>query len=531
MPFADLIIQNARAITLDSRHPFASQIAISGSRILYVGEDATPFRAAHTRMIDAQQHTVMPGITDTHFHLEFGSRMLLELQAHTATDLQSLRRLVQEYAAAHPDRWIVGHGLRYNIADGAPLTRQHLDEIESQRPLLLIAFDYHTIWANTIALLRAGLLNGAVTPAGSEIVMGSDGLATGELREPGAYDPLLALRPEFTPEQEREALLTGMRLAASLGITGVQNMNGTPSTLEMYAALENTGELLLRVSVPYDIKPETDLALIEREALPMAHHRSPMVRTGYIKLFMDGVIESGTALLVESYADQPGYTGTALYTADHFNRIALEADRLGLQIAVHAVGDGAVRRTLDGYERAQRTNGKRDSRHRIEHIELLHPADLPRFAALGVVASMQPIHAPAELDGSDTPWLNRVPQHDWSRAFPWQTIRASGVRLVFGSDWPVASLNPWHGIAFSLTRQPLQAGHPDQRQTLENALHAYTTDAAYVDFQEKNRGKLTAGLLADLIVLDRDLFEADPAKIAEIKPILTICHGRVTYEA
>lgn len=254
-----------------------------------------------------------------------------------------------------------------------------------------------------------------------------------------------------------------------------------------------------------------------------------MVRSGCVKFFMDGVIESYTALILDDYVDQPGSRGGANFSAEHFARTATEADRLGLHIFVHAIGDAAVRRTLDGFEAAQRANGRRDSRHRVEHIELIHPDDLPRFAALGVIASMQPLHAPMTAGGSDV-WPARVGPSRWDRSFAWRSLREAGARLVFGSDWPVVSQSPMRGVHAALNRQAWSPDQLDHRQTLAETLIAYTRDAAYAEFQEHEKGQLRAGMLADMVLLSHDIFSMPPETIDQVQPVMTMCDGRIMYQ-
>jgi predicted amidohydrolase YtcJ len=232
--------------------------------------------------------------------------------------------------------------------------------------------------------------------------------------------------------------------------------------------------------------------------------------------------------LLDDYADQPGDRGAAIFSAAQFTPLATEADRLGLQIAVHAIGDAAVRRTLDGFTQAQRANGQRDSRHRIEHIELLHPDDLPRFQELGVIASMQPLHAAISEPGQV--WARRVGVERWGRSFPWQTLRESGAHVVFGSDWPVVTQNPFLGMHVALARQPWAPGQPRQAQTLEATLAAYTRDAAYAEFQEDVKGQLRAGMLADLALLTGDMESMAGDRLANTTAALTVCNGRIVYE-
>ncbi len=362
--------------------------------------------------------------------------------------------------------------------------------------------------------------------------MAADGTATGELREGGAYRPLMDLIPPPDLAQKRAALQRGMAVAARLGITSVHNMDGNAEQIGLYAAMEDAGEMTLRVYVPYSVTPATPLAALAEAAEWRANYQGDFVRAGAVKFFMDGVIESYTALLLEPYADRPGWLGDANYSAEHFNRLAVEAERLGLQMFVHAIGDAAVRRTLDGYAAALQANPGRAAgagRHRVEHIEVIHPDDLPRFAALGVIASMQPLHAPADAGGSDV-WPARVGAERWPLSFAWQTLRQHGARLVFGSDWPVVSQSPLAGVQAAVTRRPWQPGQPEQRQTLHDTLIAYTRDAAYGEFQEDVKGQLAPGFLADLVLLSEDLEGVGPETIGEVKPVLTVCDGRVVYE-
>jgi predicted amidohydrolase YtcJ len=242
---------------------------------------------------------------------------------------------------------------------------------------------------------------------------------------------------------------------------------------------------------------------------------------------MDGVVESYTALLVEAYADQPGDLGKAIFEAEQFNYLALAADALGLQISVHAIGDGAIRRTLDGYHYVQQLNGRRDSRHRIEHVELLQPEDLPRFWEMGVIASMQPLHETVSVPGQL--WAKNVGERRWGWGFQWQTLRESGATLVFGSDWPVVTQNPYLAIHAALTRQPWAAGLPIQRQSLHDTLAAYTRDAAYAEFQEGVKGQLRRGMLADMVLLPGDIETTPVEAIKQMSAALTMVGGKIVY--
>jgi predicted amidohydrolase YtcJ len=272
-----------------------------------------------------------------------------------------------------------------------------------------------------------------------------------------------------------------------------------------------------------------DLPMLEKASLMASRFASDMLCSGFVKLFVDGVVDSGTAVLVEDYADRPGWRGEPLFEPARFAEIASAADRRGLQVAVHAIGDGAVRIVLDGYEAARRANGRRDSRHRVEHVELIHPADIPRFAGLDVIASMQPPHPPGCHGLPLEPYLSRIGEARWPFAFAWTALRAAGARLVFGTDWPVSDIDPMWSLQSAMTRTPWTPAMPGNRQTLAQSLRAYTADAAYAGFMEHKTGTLKEGMLADICVLPVDLEQTDPATFKGLRPRLTVCNGRVVF--
>ena len=531
--FADLIIWNAKVYTLDDANPQAEAAAVRGNMIVYVGDNAgvEAWRGGETRVIDANGRSLLPGFIDSHFHLMHGSMGMGDVQLYHIKSLDELAAAVATYAAANPDiPWLRGQGLRYDIPPDEPLTRRHLDAIEMERPLLIMAYDFHTAWANTAALKAVDLLQGmGALPGSAEMLMGEDGLASGELREEAAYGSLLNAIPEPDAARRRELMQMGLAYLASLGVTSVHNMDGDAEQAAFYAALEDLDELTLRVYVPYSVKPETPLEALTNEAVHMRRQfQSELVRAGAVKFFMDGVYESYTAVTLDAYPDQPANYGEPIFDADHFARMAVEADRLGLQIFVHACGDGAVRRALDGFETAQNVNGARDSRHRVEHIEMIHLDDAPRFAQLGVVASMQPLHAPLQENDPDV-WPTRVRETEWDRAFAWRTLRDAGAMIAFGSDWPVAPPDPIWGIAGVINRKAWKPGHNAHAQTLEEAIAGYTRDAAYAEFQEDIKGQIKTGMWADMALLSDDIFNTPPDKIADVRVQLTVVNGRIVY--
>ncbi|MBK8028017.1 MAG: amidohydrolase [Chloroflexi bacterium] len=547
-----LLIRNARIFTADPTRPWAEAVGLHGNRIAFIGSNAEAehWRTATTRVIDGGQASLTPGIVDSHYHLFFGSMELGHVQLWDAQSLADVSELVRAYAAAHPDEESVNCvQFRYEILPpGERLTRQHLDAMLPDRPLLIMGYDHHTAWGNTRALEIAGVLHGAVTGPNSEILMGDDGLATGELVEPAAYAVVLrhfeawgrtvkglingtAGAVKLNAVRERRWLLEGLKLSASLGITSVHNMDGDLEQGLFYAAMEDSGDLSVRVNIPYSIFPTTTVEDLQEAVEMTRRFQSEKLRSGRVKLFMDGVMESWTALMLDDYADRPGWAGDALYSADHFNWLAQECDARGLQITVHAIGDAAVRRTLDGYELAAQTNGIRDSRHRIEHIECVHPDDLPRFARLGVVASMQPYHSPITYPQTHELFPSRVGAARWDRSFAWQNVRGAGAHLAFGSDWPVVTPDPMIGMHAALNRRTWGPGAFDHRQSLADTLISYTREGAYAEFQEHARGQVKVGMLADLVLFSADLFATPPEEITKVRPMLTICDGQITYEA
>ncbi len=531
---ADTILTNALVYTVDPVHPWAQAVAVHGKRILAVGSVAemNALRGPQTTVIDVEGRTLMPGFIDTHYHLLHGSLGLDAAQLREAHSLSDLGDQLHAYAAENQDReWVLGRQVVYNIIrPDQPLDRHFLDQVVPNRPVFLTAFDGHTYWANTEALRRGGILHGrdGIGP-NSEIVMDPyTGTATGELREPPAARPIRDLIPPPDEERKRGLLRRGLRQAAELGVTSVHNMDGNDDQLRLYAAMADADELTLRVYMPFDVKPATQEDELHQAVAWRREFSQGLVRAGCVKFFMDGVLESYTALLVNDYADDAGNRGSALFEADHFKRMAVAADKLGLQIFVHACGDGAVRRVLDGYAHVRQVNGPRDSRHRVEHIEVIHPQDIDRFAGLGVIAAMQPLHAPLHSGDADI-WPHRAGRKRWQYSFAWETLRQAGAHLAYGSDWPVVSQDPMLGLYAGLNRMPWQAGDPFQAQTLANLIRGYTIDAAYAEFQESQKGAIKAGMLADLVVISDDLFATPPEAVKDLHIALTMSDGRIVH--
>jgi predicted amidohydrolase YtcJ len=528
MRSADVIIANAKIFTSDESNPYAEAVAVKGNRIIYVGtnEGAESFKAPSIRIIAGQGHTLTAVFIDSHVHLLWGSIDMDDAQLQAVRTKEDLKSVLFDFINENKTTsWIVGSGIKYGIVS----TRQELDQVSSDRPIYISAYDGHTGWTNTKALEIAGILtDGKPLGPNGVIVRDHNGQATGELRERDAMRAVTDLIPLPDANRKRELLKHAIKEFNKTGITSVQNMNGDMEELMAYAALEDAGEMKLRIYVPYHVRPETTEAMLA-EAAEMANVQMDYVRGGAVKFFMDGVWESYTAFNIDPYADEADIKVQPIFSLEHFTRLASLCDKMGLQIAVHCCGDGAVRQTLDGYEAIQQKNGKRDSRHRIEHIEVCQPEDMPRFRELGVIASMQTSHAPLSVE-EDRVWTSRTGPLRWPVSFPWRSLKNAGAHLTLGSDWNVAPFDPMINIYAALNRQKWSPSDPDQRLTLEECILGYTRDAAYTEFMEHEKGQVKEGYLADLVLFSHDLFEMKPEEIKSAKAAMTMMDGKIVYE-
>lgn len=553
MKHADLIIRNACIMTMNEASASAKSLAVAGSRIAAIGsnEDVANLAGPATRTIDAGGASLLPGFIESHLHIFSGAACLSRLDLTGVLGEDALRNAVTNWVSGQRDGIIFASQAHYSMLGGGAITRQMLDEACPDRPFAMMAPDAHTVWANSAALAAAGILHGAQINPGSEIVMAADGTATGELRETDAFAPVIAL----TENQGREALgyttardpdpaptvaqraadiatlNQGIDHCASLGITSMHNMDGNLYQCELLQQIHETDGLKCRIEVPFHFKNDKHLSDLEEAEFMRRTWSSDHLWCNRVKLFMDGVLDSGTAFVLDGYPDDPDSTGDPLFSAEEFNEIAAQCDKRGFQIAVHAIGDAAVRRTLDGYQAARQANGERDSRHRIEHIEIIDEADIKRFAELGVIASMQPLHALGTGAYPMEPTRSKIGDAKLSRAFAWNTLRNAGAELCFASDWPVSPVDPLMSFKAAMTREKLHPSHPDQRQSLQQAVHGYTAGGAYAEFSEDHKGKLAKGFVADMVLLDGNIETADPGAIDEMKVTTTICDGVITYQA
>jgi predicted amidohydrolase YtcJ len=414
-------------------------LAVTSGKIVAVGDDRTvlAFAGPKTRAVDLDNRVVIPGLIDSHIHFQSGGLAEERLKLQGAPDVAQLLARIKTYAEAHPElKWILGRGWSYDLFKGAMPTRQMLDAVVPDRPVLLGAYDGHTAWANSAALNIAGVDgSGALV----EDAMGA------------VYEHV----PPPSAEEKQGAVLAAQTLALRAGLTAVNDFAAGPETYETYAALEKAGKLIVRVYFSPPLETPLAEVLAQKNRI---ERESKRVKFGTLKGFVDGVIESNTAAFVAPYADAKKHKGVPHLDAQALDALILPADKAGLSVSLHAVGDGAVRLALDAYERAANQNGTRDRRHRVEHVEVLHKDDAKRFKALGVAASMQPFHAePSDAPGQGV-WEKKVGPQRLPFIFPWKLVKDAGGVLAFGSDWTVFTLDPLKGLAVAIATLLYLAG-------------------------------------------------------------------------
>jgi len=533
----DLIVINGKVYAGDGGE-LAEAVAVTGNKVVRVGtnREVQRLRRAQTVVVDAKGGAVVPGFNDAHAHLINGGLSLDQISLSDAKTIDDIKDTIRVWSEAHPERaWITGRGWYYQPFNGAMPTRQMLDALVPDRPAYLIAYDGHTGWANSKALELAGITRRTKSPANGVIVKDPrTGEPTGALKE-SAMALVSAVAPQPTEEDRLAAIRAAIDNAHRVGITSVQDAGGTAADLELLDRLRKRGELTLRVYQALRADASlTDAGLAELETVRSRFADDPLLKTGAIKLIADGVIESHTAAMLEPYANRAS-TGDARFTQASLDRVVGLLDKSGWQLMTHAIGDAAVRMTLDAYEAAAKANPapERGRRHRIEHIETIDTADVPRFGTLGVIAAMQPVHATPSPAPGDV-WSTNIGDERAARGWLWNSIAKAGGRLVFGSDWPVMTLNPLEGLRVAVTRttpEGLPAGGwiPAERLTLRKAIEAYTRDGAWASFDEQRKGLLAKDMLADIVILTDDVFSGPASRLTTTEVAVTIADGKVVY--
>ena len=533
-PQADVIVTNAKVWTVDKAQPSAQAIAIVGERIVAVGSnaDVNAWKGPKTNVIDAQGKLVLPGFDDAHVHFLTGSLALDRVQLNDAKTPEEFAKRIGDRAKATPKgEWVLGGDWDDQKWTPAELpTKEMIDPVTGDTPVSVGRYDGHMVLLNSAALKLAGVTAKTTDPAGGVIVRNAKGEPTGILKDAamGFVDKVI---PSLSREQTLHALRRGLAHAAAVGVTSVQDMGPDYDEIAAFSELAERSELTTRVYAAPLLSHVDDQAKIGiRHGFGSAY-----LRLGAVKSFADGSIGSSTAYFFEPYTDQPNTHGIL---ADGMHPISLEQDRLmkadaaGLQMCTHAIGDQGISIILDLYTTIEKAHGVADRRWRIEHAQHMAAKDFDRFAQLKVIASVQPYHA---ID--DGRFVDKRIGHDRaSRTYAFKTFLDHGVRLAFGTDWDVAPLNPMLGIYAAVTRATLDGKnpggwYPEQKVTVDQAVEAYTMGSAYAEFQDQVKGSITAGKLADFVILSDDIFSIAPEKIRDVKVVRTFVGGKQTFDA
>lgn len=531
---ADLILTNGTLLTLDEAIPHATAIAVRGDRILAVGDASLRELAdGRTEIIDLNGRTVVPGFTDGHIHFTWWALRRREVDLSAATSPEAAAERVAERATqTPPGEWITGGGFDRNRWPGSQWpSRELLDKAAPHHPVALHSKDYHSIWVNSVALARAGITRETPDPDGGVIWRNPDsGEPIGILSE-AAVELIERAIPRPTPAQAAEAIAEAQPAAWAAGLTGIHEISDTPelTAFRAFQTLRAQGRLGLRV-LQYIPAERLDTFV---EAGIRSGFGDEWIRIGGVKFFMDGALGSRTALMLEPYEGEPTNVGVACIDPEELAEHALRASRAGLSLAVHAIGDRANREVLNVLELVredERRDGRPPLRHRIEHLQLLHPDDLPRLARLNVIASMQPIHAISDMEMAQRFWGSRC-----RLAYAWRSVLDTGTPIAFGSDAPVDPFDVMAGLRAAVTRRqengdPGPEGwYPEQRITALEALRAYTVGCAIASGEEWLKGTLMPGKLADMVVLSGNPVNSGPDALREITVDGTIVGGKVVY--
>ncbi|HKV95746.1 MAG TPA: amidohydrolase [Candidatus Angelobacter sp.] len=531
-PSADLIITNAKIWTVDKSRPNAEALAVLGERIVAVGSAAEvdAWHGPQTKVLDAQGKLLLPGFNDAHVHFVDGGDQLKSVQLKDAASPEEFARSIGERAKSTPKgEWVTGGDWDEQRWSPASLpTKELIDPVSPETPVWVNRYDGHESLANSVVLRLAGITAKTPDPPGGLIVRDAQGNPTGVLKD-SAQDLVAKVIPPMTAAHRMRAIHQAMDHAASVGITSVQDMNPTYDDVKAYAELEDKDALTVRMYVaPLETGWRDQAKIGIRHAFG-----TPLLRMGAVKGYADGSLGSETAYFFDPYTDAPnthGLLSDEMHPVSGMQQRLRGADAAGLQICIHAIGDRAISMILDIYTQIEKTNGKRDRRWRIEHSQHMAAKDFARYARLGVIASVQPYHA---ID--DGRWAeSRIGPDRIKRTYAFRTFLDNGVRLAFGTDWPVAPLSPMWTIYAAVTRATLDGKNPDgwipeQKLTVAESIEAYTMGSAYAEFQEKEKGSITPGKLADFVVLSDDIFKIPPAAIKNVKIEATFLGGKLVY--
>ncbi len=531
-PVADLIVTNARIWTVDKAHPQVEALAVMGERIVAVGSAAEvdAWHGPQTKVVDAQGKLLLPGFNDAHVHFVDGGDHLQAVQLKDAASPQEFAERIAKRARTTPKgEWITGGDWDEQKWSPASLpTKELIDPVTPETPVWVNRYDGHESLANSVTLRLAKIDAKTPDPPGGQIVRDALGNPTGILRD-AAQDLVAKVMPPMSHAHRMRAVRQALEHASSLGVTSVQDMNPSYDDIKAYADLADKGELTVRIyAAPMETEWKDQAKIGIRHAFG-----TTLLRLGAVKGYADGSLGSETAYFFEPYADDSkshGLLSDEMHPPSAMRQRLQAADAAGLQLCVHAIGDRAISMVLDMFEQIEKANGKRDRRWRIEHSQHMAAKDFVRYARLGVIASVQPYHA---ID--DGRWAEkRIGPDRIKRTYAFRTFLDNGVRLAFGTDWSVAPLSPMWSIYAAVTRATLDGRNPDgwvpeQKLTVAEAVEAYTMGSAYAEFQEKEKGAITPGKLADFVVLSDNIFKIPPAQIKNVKVEATYLGGKLVY--
>ncbi|HEX2138243.1 MAG TPA: amidohydrolase [Woeseiaceae bacterium] len=533
---ADIVFRNGSIYTVDVNRSWADAVAISNGRIIYVGSDAgaDELTGPSTQVVDLAGRMMLPGFQDVHIHPISGGIEAQACDLNGLTTLDQYLSAIESCAEENPDdEWITGGGWSMAVfGPGANASAALLDEIVPDRPVMLTSADGHSAWVNSKALEIAGITADTPNPPDGVIDRGPGGEPVGSLQE-GAMYLVRRHAPAVDLETRTDGLQYAINMLNDYGITSVQDASVDEEDLKAYRALDERGELDLRVVASLWWDRENGLEQIEDFNRLREQYTGGRLRATTVKIMQDGVMENFTAAMLEPYLDQGGSKGIPMVEPEALKKAVTALDAGDFQVHFHAIGDAAIRQSLDAVEAALQANGNLGNRHHISHLELIDPADIPRFAELHVVANFQPLWAFADdyITELTIPFIGDE-RSRW--LYPIGSVHATGGMIAFGSDWSVSTANPFDQMETAITRmgskgETSEPFLPQERIDLPLAIAAFTINAAYVNTNEDDTGSIEVGKYADLIVLDRNLFEIQPKDISETSVLVTMIEGEVVH--
>jgi predicted amidohydrolase YtcJ len=526
------IYRNGRIYTNDPASPWAEAMLVRGEEILAVGDDdeVTGLADKGARVVDLEKHFVMPGFNDAHVHIGGAGQDWLAVRLNGTQSVAELQKRLAEGVAQHKEgEWITGSGWDHTFWPEKKFpSRQQLDVVSPKNPVIMTHISGHVAVANSLALQLSGVTKSTPNPSGGEIERDEKGEPTGMLKEGAAMHLVESKIPSPTPEQRRRGIELALADIAKNGVTSAQDNSAWEDFLT-YRAIKNDGKLTMRITewLPF-AAPLEKLEQMRRDG----GTTDPWLRTGALKMVTDGALGSRTAAMLAPYSDDPSSGGIMTMEPEKLRALAVERDKAGFQLNFHAIGDRANRVALDAFEAAAKANGPRDRRDRIEHAQVVALSDIPRFARLQVIASMQPSH-----ETSDMRWAEgRVGPERAKGAYAWASMQKFGVRLAFGTDYDVEPISPFRGLYACVTRElptggPQGGWQPQEKISLADCIRAYTSGSAYGEFTEGKKGELKPGEFADFIVLSNDLTKVEPREYVNTKVLRTVVGGRTVYTA